>query len=334
VEDNFGPRPHVLNWRRQGIPLPTRPSLAEARTRFNGENQAGRTPNLIVFTDGSQAGNDSAHAVLRTGEADYAAVRDWFGGIDLPQGQNGDDQTTPRTALPVQVLMDPQAGGAYHYGCNATDLYIEPDPQLASGFMVAELVEVFEAAQHKGWACGQTNGEGLSRVLAAERNSNLCPDLAATYQAWWSNGHADYVNRNDATDQDENGNGCGTLFLFYLHSQLGFSWQQITTIGGGTLGETYQRLTGKAPTQGFNDFVSLVGSLDQGGQLRLPANGNPFPIGGATRPADPPVPGAVAGAGVPVPSGGGVNWALVLVALIVVIIVVLAIGVLALHWHM
>ena len=69
--------------------------------------------------------------------------------------------------------MDSQAGGAYHFGCNATDLYIEPTAQVASGFMVAELVEVFEAAINNGWQCGQTNGEALSRVLATERNNGL-----------------------------------------------------------------------------------------------------------------------------------------------------------------
>jgi phosphatidylserine/phosphatidylglycerophosphate/cardiolipin synthase-like enzyme len=259
-------------------------SHATSRLQFRGEAAVGRTDHLIVYTDGSAEGNASARAVLASGEADYAAVRTWFGGIDLPPGQPGDDQTVPRTATPIQVLMDPQAGGAYHFGCAATDLYIEPTPQLATGFVVAELVEVFEAAIANGWDCGHTNGEGLSRALAGERNPALDPDLVPTEQAWWSNGHADYVTTNQADDRDANGNGCGTLFLYYLHSQLGFSWQQIATSGGATLGACYQKLTGQGPAQGFGDFVARLATLDRGGQLALPQNGNPFPVGAAAQP--------------------------------------------------
>jgi len=121
-------------------------SYATVRSSFRGQTEAGRTEHMVVFTDGTPNGDAAAQAVLRTAEADYQAVANWFGGISLPPGQEGDDQTIPRTATPIEVLIDQQAGGAYHFGCDATDLYIEPNPDLASGFIVAELVEVFEAA--------------------------------------------------------------------------------------------------------------------------------------------------------------------------------------------
>jgi hypothetical protein len=282
-----GPRAHVLVRQAQGrVYEPF--FLAQARSAFRGETEVGRTPHLIAFTDGSPEGTAAAQAVLASAEADYGAVREWFGGIDLPAGQEGDDQSIPRTATPVQVLIDPQAGGAYHFGCNATDLYIAPDVNEATGLMVAELVEVFESAVNNGWSCGQANGEALSRALAVERNGNLAPLIVQTAQQWWANGHADYVTNNDADDRNQDSNGCGTLFLYYLHSQLGFSWQKIVTTGGATLGETYQRLTGKSGAQGFSDFVSLLNTLAAGGQLNLPANGNPFPIGAATPPSNDP----------------------------------------------
>lgn len=323
----MAPRPHVLEMTKRGAAPRVRPTHAEARARFQGESPVGKTAHMIVYSDGTPDGDASARAVLQTAEADYMAVADWFGGLNLPPGHNGDDQNTPRTALPVQVLMDAQAGGAYHYGCDATDLYCQPVPQVASGFMVAELVEVFEAAINNGWACGQTNGEALSRVLAGDRNTNLAGDLTSPMQTWWSSGHADYVTTNNATDQDEQSNGCGPLFLYYLHSQLGYSWRQITTTGGATLGECYQKLTGKSGAQGFNDFVSLLTTLDQGGQLNLPASGNPFPIGAGAQPA-PSVPGSVGGAAgvpnLPVATGGRTNWGLI-IAIVLVIIVVLVI---------
>jgi hypothetical protein len=324
-----GPRAHVLITRSGSVANANGLRHAISHQKFRGETEAGRTAHLIVYTDGSPEGDASARAVLNSAEADYAAVTDWFGGIALPAGQNGDDQNTPRTATPVQVLMDAQAGGAYHFGCNATDLYIEPNPQLATGFMVAELVEVFEAAAGNGWDCGHANGEGLSRALAGDRNPALVADLLQTEQAWWANGHRDYISTNDADDRDENSNGCCTLFLYYLHTQLGFSWRQICTTGGSSLGETYQTLSGRSASAGFSEFVSLLGAIAQGGQLNLPASGNPFPLSGGSS-ATPPAPGSVPAAPDPAPAGGltdaagggaGMIWT-VLGALIVIAVVV------------
>lgn len=336
-----GPRAHVLAFRGRGTLTSEQITFTRSRTVFHGESEFGRTANLIVYTDGSANGNATAQAILQSGEADFQATQAWFGGLKLPAGQEGDDQTSPRTALPVQVLMDAQAGGAYHYGCNATDLYCEPEASMGSGFMVAELVEVFEAAINNGWQCGQTNGEALSRVLATERNGNLAQLQVQTGQAWWSNGAQDFVSTNSATDQDENSNGCGPLFLYYLHSQLGYDWPVIVTTGGASLGETYQRLTGNGPSAGFQDFTSRLATLDSGSGLQLPASGNPFPIN-ATSQAPAGSGGATSGAGsdggVTLPTaapsgrgfGGAISTLIVLILIVVALIVLNALGVIAL----
>ncbi len=325
-----GPRAHVLAYRGRGS-IPAE-SLTHTRGRavFHGQNEFGRTANLIVYTDGTANGNATAQAVMNSGEADFQATQAWFGGISLPPGHEGDDQNTPRTALPVQVLMDGQAGGAYHFGCDATDLYCEPDPNLGTGFMVAELVEVFEAAINNGWQCGKTNGEALSRVLATERNGNLAQLQVQTGQAWWANGRKDYVTNNDASDQDENSNGCGPLFLYYLHTQLGFDWRTITTTGGATLGETYQKLTGNSPAQGFQDFLDRLATLDSGGGLQLPKNGNPFPIGATAQPPAgsggvPTSTGSDGSVSFPVPTGRGFGGAIATLLLLVIVVIALII---------
>jgi hypothetical protein len=316
-------------------------SYATVRSSFRGQTEAGRTEHMVVFTDGTPNGDAAAQAVLRTAEADYQAVANWFGGISLPPGQEGDDQTIPRTATPIEVLIDQQAGGAYHFGCDATDLYIEPNPDLANGFMVAELVEVFEAAANNGWQCGNTNGEGLSRVLAGERNSGLGQLFVQTAQYWWQNGHADYVTSNAADDRDEASNGCATLFLYYLRNQLGFDWRAIVTTGGATLGETYQRLTSKPAAQGFSEFVSLLGTLDQGGTLNVPASGNPFPIGAVpTQPQPPTPPQPPTGPTFPtdpgqpfVPAtGGGMLQGILIGAIVVVIALIVLVSAFAFGW--
>jgi hypothetical protein len=315
AEFERGPRAHVLLPHGRDKSLVDILTYAGSRQRFGGETEVGRTAHMIVYTDGSAEGTASAKAVLASAEANYAVVQDWFGGINLPPGQEGDDQTVPRTALPIQVLIDPQAGGAYHFGCDATDLYIAPDPQLASGFMVAELVEVFEAAANTGWDCGHANGESLSRALAGDRTPALVADLLQTEQTWWADGHADFITNNAADDRNEDSNGGGTLFLYYLHSQLGFSWRQISTTGGSSLGACYQKLTGNDPAQGFRDFVSLLSTRDQGGQLQLPQSGNPFPIGGGAQPA-------IAGSGAATSGGvGGMLWTILGVVIVIAVIV-------------
>jgi hypothetical protein len=253
-------------------------------TRLANQTPVGSTQHFTVSSDGSADGNASAQAVLQTCEKDFTQVTSWFGGLQLPPGQDGNDQTTVRTALPIQVAMDANAGGAYHYACDGTDIFIQPVPSLAEGLVVAELVEVFEAAQNRGWDCGQTNGEGLSRVLAGEVSPGLGQDFVDTINTWWNSGHNDYVNDNSATDQDQSSNGCATVFLFYLHSQLNFTWQQIVAAGASTLGGTYQQLTNKDPQAGFQDFLDRLATVDNGSGLTLPANGNPFPISGTATP--------------------------------------------------
>ena len=123
-----GPYPHVFILagpkRQNALQYFEAVTLQAARETFRGENEVGRVNDMIVYSDGSAEGDASAKAVLQTAEADFQAVQQWFGGLALPAGHDGDDQTTPRTATPCQVLVDPQAGGAYHFGCDATDIYI------------------------------------------------------------------------------------------------------------------------------------------------------------------------------------------------------------------
>jgi hypothetical protein len=332
-----GPRAHILRM-GPGRALAPDFSYATAQTAIRGQTEAGRTEHMIVYTDGTPNGDASAQAVLKTAEADYQAVTNWFGGISLPPGQEGDDQTTPRTATPVQVLIDQQAGGAYHFGCDATNIYIEPTPELANGFMVAELVEIFEAAINNGWQCGNTNGEGLSRVLAGERNAKLGPLFTQTGQAWWQAGHTDYVNSNAADDRDENSNGCATLFLYYLHNQLGYSWEKIVSTGGATLGDTYQRLTGKSGTDGFNEFISLLNGLAQGGSLNLPPSGNPFPMGAPSQPQpeppsqpQPPIVPTNPGQAL-APASGGMLQGVLIGAIVLVIALIALVSAYAAGW--
>jgi hypothetical protein len=239
--------------------------------------QEGTTTNFVVYYDPAlgQDGKSCADGMLATCENDYAQTSAWFGGIPSP-------------TLPVNVILGPLdpsgqgGGGAYHYGCSAVDLYCDVknvpslDIDYSRMLMVAELVEVFEAAQGVGWDCGASNGEGLSRVLATA----LYPaelDGYTTAAAWLDTpDRPDWVNNTDATDQNSISTGCGVLFLNYLNTQLGYSWEQIVQAGGPTLAKTYTNLTGQA--DGWTPFRQ---QLDANFPLGTPSGlttDNPYPL--------------------------------------------------------
>jgi hypothetical protein len=230
-----------------------------------GQQETGSTTNFVIYTDGTSSGHAAAQAMLNSCETDFQATQQWFGGVTPPN-------------LPMHVYADPNAGGAYHMSCEGTDIHVLSDPNLAPGFLQAEIVEVFEAAINNGWDCGATNGEALSRVLAFEQHPEIAGDFNQTEQDWWAAGHPDHVNDNSSGDTDQVANGCGDLFLYYLHSQLTFTWTAICAAGGNSLGACYQALTSYTPQQGFDDFINALTSISQNGSLNLPASGNPFPI--------------------------------------------------------
>lgn len=71
------------------------------------------------------------------------------------------------------------SGGAYHHGCDFTSggvLYLDAtfanttiNPlDLEVTLYIAELSEAFMGTQNRGWGCGYSNGEGLSRFCAEQ----------------------------------------------------------------------------------------------------------------------------------------------------------------------
>ena len=230
---------------------------------------AGATAHFQVYYQKEFANGPAiAEGVLSTCERDYNAQVTFFSGIEIP-------------TLPVNILIGPGIGGAYHYGCAAVDLYCDgdssasPDIDLTRMLAVAEEVEVFEATQNKGWDCGASNGEGLSRVLAAE----LYPaqlDGFATASAWLDSNRPDWVGKSDPTDQNAVSTGCAVLFLNYLRYQLNYSWQEIIQAAGSTLAQTYERVSGK--TGGFVPFKALLDARFPPGQPSGLTTDTPFPL--------------------------------------------------------
>ena len=117
---------------------------------------------------------------------------------------------------PVNVIIAPVngqtdgTGGAYHYGCNFNpggDLYCDAafgNEVMTNGMIVAELTESFMGAQNKGWDCGGSNGEALSRFLAELESGGAAGALAgfATGPTWDRAGRPNWIDASESTDQD------------------------------------------------------------------------------------------------------------------------------------
>jgi hypothetical protein len=176
---------------------------------------------------------------------------------------------------PVTVIIVPKGGandgtgGAYHYGCDFTSgnvLYCDAtfasktvNPlQLEIALYVAELSECFMGAQGRGWGCGFSNGEGLSRFLAEYETSIGTLDAFATGPAWAAAGYVDWIGQTEPTDQDATSTGCAIVYLYWLRS-VGFTIPQIVQAGGTTLAANYQVLTDR--TTAYHDLRAAVTGL-------------------------------------------------------------------------
>lgn len=250
----------------KALAIPTTPT--DPKTGFDFVTTLrGTTSHFAVYYETSLGANGQALAdgALATCERDFQELAPYFGG----------------KAADFSVIIAGGIGGAYHYGCSATDLYCDAEGVNVDHtrmLIVAEEVEVFSDLQGKGWDCAASNGEGLSRVLATELYPAQLNGFA-TAGSWLDSGRPDFVNINDPTDQNPLSTGCSVLFLNFLHSQLGFSWPAVVQAGATTLAGTYATLTGA--DDGFQRFASLLQRFFPPGTPSGVVGDNVFPLGAA-----------------------------------------------------
>jgi hypothetical protein len=173
---------------------------------------------------------------------------------------------------PVNVIVAPLSGhndgsgGAYHYGCDfksGGDMYIDAtfaskdaDPlNLEVGLYVAELSESFMGAQNRGWGCGFSNGEALSRFCAEQETPADTLRTFFTGSEWDQAGRPNWIDTTEQTDRNSISTGCGIVYIYWMRS-LGFTSSQIVQAGGATLKANYQALTGK--TTAYNDLLAAL----------------------------------------------------------------------------
>jgi hypothetical protein len=117
--------------------------------------------------------------------------------------------------------------------------------------------------QNRGWNCGASNGEALSRFLA-EQTSNGPGGVLADYDSaeqWDAAGRPDWIDATEPTDQDIVSVGCGVVYLYWMLSK-GYTAAQITQAGcpDGTLSSNYGELTGSS--NAWNNFRAALATLN------------------------------------------------------------------------
>lgn len=240
-----------------------------------------------------QAGTDVAKYVLSKIDALMASCDAWFG----VRGLGGN------------VIVAPDFGGAYHYGCSfdqGGDWYESlSGNDTTLGLVMAEVVESYMGLQNKGWNCGGSGGEGLSRFLAEVATGGADGAMSA-YAAGPSWDGTDWISADQGTDQDYPSIGCSILYCWWM-TKLGFTVQQIVQAGepDGTLATNYAKLTGKPATQAFADFKAAVGTVGGPGGFQddnpFLASEPPYPATGGPPPPPPQLTVSVSPSSGPVP---------------------------------
>jgi hypothetical protein len=233
------------------------PGKFDYPTQLVGQTPDGRVS--VYYDTGLQPqGVDLARQVLISSASIYAECQGYFS----VQGR------------PVSVIIaavnsvTDGSGGAYHKGCDfisGADLYCDVafgNLPLTCALIVAELTECFMGLQNKGWDCGGSNGEALSRFLAQDYSGGPDGPLAeyATAQQWEAAGRPDWIDATAPTDQDPVSIGCGIVYLYWMKSK-GITPAQITQAGcpDGTLQSNYSALTGQA--NAWTEFSTALAKL-------------------------------------------------------------------------
>ena len=231
---------------------------------------AGTTTNFEVsyLTTLGQKGATLAQAILQNCERDYTTLQQIFGGI------------TPRR-LPFIVQITSDRSGASHSSCLGTDIMVggrsSSNVDFIRSLLVAEADEVFMANFGRGWDCGASAGEGLSRVLANDLYKGVEPAGFISSNVWLNlNPRPNFVDKTDPTDTNYESIGCAVLFLNWLRFQLNHPWTEIVAGGGARLAETYNTLTGKSTA--WQDFESFINTHFQAGKKFNLKTDNPFPV--------------------------------------------------------
>jgi hypothetical protein len=276
---------------------------------FNGETIVDQTDHFLVTISSDTADTRGAAVAIASGcEGDLGILEGWFDYAwdDFPYGiwvSVGEDANNPRPHADTEWFGTSDSPHIRVYGAtaaNAAGLAFLGD-ELARMLFAAELAEVLMHASPNGWNPSNSAGEGLSRVAAAELHPlgyyrpAGSPGNGPYSTAWLQLAYRtrnmqdadtqgppyDFVTVSEDTDGNILSFGCAIVFLYYLHSQLHYSWRQIATSWGAHLCETFAQLTGRASHSAFTEFSDVLNAHLPPGTTFAPATENVFPLSAA-----------------------------------------------------
>jgi len=259
-----------------------------------GLPNGGQTAHYEIRYDNSLSqadGLDRAIGLMAKCEQDFALMKQWFGGRDL----------TVASPIPVHIenATDVAANTVIPSGIQilfGADALITLQPQSGMSvdvlryLLVSEVTELFMLSQDRGWFQGHTffqggdegsKGEGLSQFLAVQFQlanglGRIPPRGYGITFKWLNSARQDFVNVNPDDHTFDSVNGCTTLFLYYLHDQLGFGTDKIVAAGAANLAGVHQHLTGQA--DGWTPFINIVNSHYPEGPSYHPSGDSIFPV--------------------------------------------------------
>lgn len=226
----------------------------------------------------SQArGRDLAADVMTYCDDDFSLVASWFSGRQLDM--------SPPINVSFATITSASDAGASWFGAGPWPLQVTIDigeltmtmgtpTMLARYLLVSEVGEMYMRAFspwlfNPWFATGEgSKGEGLSRFLAAQFLLQAYPGVAAipglagaTFNVsdlWLNSSRDNHIDDNIDDSNPDAVTGCATLFLFFLHDQLGFRIEDIINAGAGRLSNVYQNLTNDSWTNAWGKFRPLI----------------------------------------------------------------------------
>jgi hypothetical protein len=229
-------------------------------------------------------GKDLATEMMKTCDADLAMLAAWFSGRQLdmspPINVSINTVATDETGNPTQFVGGHWIGALLvplQLTINIGELPMTMGTpiMLARYLLISEVSEMYMRAFapygfNPWFRLGEGNkGEGLSRFLAeqfllkAYLGVASLPSLTVGVwnctNSWLNSARTNFLEINDEDiDPASPDVGGATLFLMYLHDQLGYSIEQIINAGAGHLSNVYENLMHDSWTNAWGKFSMLV----------------------------------------------------------------------------
>jgi hypothetical protein len=223
-------------------------------------------------------GKDLATEVMQTADADLAILAGWFSGRQLDM--------SPPINVSINNVGNPTDAGGHWMGALLVPLQVminigELPMAMGTPIMLARYLLISEVSEmymrafapygfNPWFRLGEGNkGEGLSRFLAEQFLLRTYPGVAGLpslmatgwncTNSWLNSVRKDFLEVNDEDIAPGSPDvGGATLFLMYLHDQLGYSIVDIINAGGGHLSNVYENLTSDSWANAWGKFSKLV----------------------------------------------------------------------------